>query len=129
MSFDFTDEDIEQLRIMIESMKESGRTDLSQYGIRSPYEIYEDPLPNDGALKRAQSMRTSFLIGRKGTGKTTILLQVIDNIKKLWVDGNTDSYVIPVYINAFSVKDLVDSHSVKISVWLTYVTEIKATYR
>ena len=35
-------------------------------------DLYVDPLPNDFVLKKLLEPNTTFLIGRKGTGKSTI---------------------------------------------------------
>lgn len=35
--------------------------------------IYIDPLPNDTVLKKMLKKETTFLVGKKGTGKSTII--------------------------------------------------------
>lgn len=45
-------------------------------------ELYVDPLPNDGVLTALLRPNTSFLIGRKGTGKSTVFQRVQHEIRK-----------------------------------------------
>jgi hypothetical protein len=43
-------------------------------------ELYVDPLPNDHVLKTLLKPNTTFLIGRKGTGKSTIFQRAQDSL-------------------------------------------------
>ena len=43
--------------------------------------FYVDPLPNDHVLQTVLKKNTTFLIGRKGTGKSTIFQRVKEELK------------------------------------------------
>src|SRR5437868_2568287 len=45
-------------------------------------ELYVDPLPGDGVLNALVRPNTSFLIGRKGTGKSTVFQRAQHEIRK-----------------------------------------------
>lgn len=45
-------------------------------------ELYVDPLPDNGILTSLLRPNTSFLIGRKGTGKSTVFQRVQHEIRK-----------------------------------------------
>jgi hypothetical protein len=45
-------------------------------------ELYVDPLPGDGILTALVRPNTSFLIGRKGTGKSTVFQRAQHEIRK-----------------------------------------------
>lgn len=45
-------------------------------------ELYVDPLPNDGILTALLRQNTTFLIGRKGTGKSTVFQRAQHEIRK-----------------------------------------------
>jgi DNA-binding MarR family transcriptional regulator len=45
-------------------------------------ELYVDPLPNDGIFATMMRPNTTFLIGRKGTGKSTIFQRAQHEIRK-----------------------------------------------
>lgn len=45
-------------------------------------QLYVDPLPNDGIFTTMMRPNTTFLIGRKGTGKSTIFQRAQHEIRK-----------------------------------------------
>lgn len=45
-------------------------------------ELYVDPLPNDHIVQTMLKANTTFLIGRKGTGKSTIFQRVQHELRK-----------------------------------------------
>jgi putative ribosome biogenesis GTPase RsgA len=56
-----------------ESLKKYRRADLIDDEGRNLLEqLYTDLLPNEHILKKVMKDNTTFLIGRKGTGKSTI---------------------------------------------------------
>lgn len=54
-------------------------------------QLYVDPLQNDGVLKRVLKPSTTFIVGRKGTGKSTIFQRAQHGLRKK--DGNVTAYV------------------------------------
>ncbi|OAT74633.1 MarR family transcriptional regulator [Parageobacillus thermoglucosidasius] len=62
-------------------------------------ELYVDLLPNLGIHEQMLTNETTFLIGRKGTGKSTIFARVQHTIRK-------EKKNLSVYINAKSVHEL-----------------------
>lgn len=79
----FTDEQKDGFFEAVESMKKYRRADLIDEKGRSLLEkLYTDPLPNELVLKKALLNNTTFFIGRKGTGKSTIFLRVEQELRK-----------------------------------------------
>ena len=67
----------------VESMKKYRRADLIDEKGRSLLEkLYTDLLPNELVLKKALLNNTTFFIGRKGTGKSTIFLRLEQELRK-----------------------------------------------
>lgn len=65
------------------SLKLFSRAELSDEKNRSLVEkLYVDPLPNEQVFKTLLAANTTFLIGRKGTGKSTIFQRVQHEIRK-----------------------------------------------
>jgi len=62
-------------------------------------DLYVDLLPNLGVLEQMLTNETTFLIGRKGTGKSTIISRAQHKIRK-------EKQYLSVYINAKSVHEL-----------------------
>ena len=57
----------------IESLKRYRRADIIDEDGRSLLkELYTDLLPNEHIFKKTLKENTTFLVGRKGTGKSTI---------------------------------------------------------
>lgn len=66
-----------------ESLKKYRRADLIDEKGRSLLEkLYVDLLPNELILKKALLNNTTFFIGRKGTGKSTIFLRLEQELRK-----------------------------------------------
>ncbi|UII28518.1 hypothetical protein LVD15_08825 [Fulvivirga maritima] len=67
----------------VESMKKYRRADLIDEKGRSLLEkLYTDLLPNELILKKALLNNTTFFVGRKGTGKSTIFLRLEQALRK-----------------------------------------------
>jgi hypothetical protein len=65
-------------------------------------QLYVDPLDGNAVLQTVLSNNTTFLVGRKGTGKSTVFAKAQSDIRK-----RTD--LISVYIDVKSVYELVNS--------------------
>lgn len=61
--------------------------------------LYVDPLPNDAVLNSVLSSNTTFLLGRKGTGKSTVISRAQGELRK-----RQDT--ISVYIDVKSLYDI-----------------------
>jgi len=65
------------------SLKLFSRAELSDEKNRSLIEqLYVDPLPNEQVFKSLLAPTTTFLVGRKGTGKSTVFQRVQHEIRK-----------------------------------------------
>jgi MoxR-like ATPase len=69
-----------------ESLRQYRRADLKEFAEDvgdSPVDrFYVDPLPNDGVLTAVVSGTTTFLLGRKGTGKSTVFARAQNVIRQ-----------------------------------------------
>src|SRR4051794_37774724 len=54
-------------------------------------ELYVDPLPNDHVLAMLLKTSTTFLVGRKGTGKSTIFQRAQHELRR--TSGAASAYV------------------------------------
>ncbi len=75
----------------IESLKLYRRAELVDQKNLIIKNLYVDPLPNDFILKKLLEPNTTFLIGRRGTGKSTIFQRVQYQI--LGEKNKTSSYI------------------------------------
>ena len=90
----------------VESLKKYRRADLiDEKGRNLLKELYTDLLPNDYILKKSLKENTTFLIGRKGTGKSTIFLRLEQELR------DKKGY-LPCYLD---VKTIYESSQTKLS--------------
>ncbi|WP_372933429.1 hypothetical protein [Mariniphaga sediminis] len=90
----------------VESLKKYRRADLiDDTGRNLLKELYTDLLPNDFILKKSLKENTTFLIGRKGTGKSTIFLRLEQELRE------RKGY-LPCYLD---VKTIYESSQTKLS--------------
>ena len=83
--------------LMVDSLKKSRRADLSDINNDDSIieELYVDPLDSDFVLKSCLRPNTTMLIGRKGTGKSTIIARLQHEYRKdndklsLYIDVKT----------------------------------------
>ena len=72
----FTTDELDKLQEAIQSLKLYRRAELeNSQGEDLIEKLYVDPLPNDHVHKLLRQSNTTFLIGRKGTGKSTVFLR------------------------------------------------------
>ena len=69
--------------------------------------LYVDPLPSDAVLNHILSANTTFLLGRKGTGKSTVFAKAQSEIRK-------KDKEISIYVDVKAIYDLVNTHDVPI---------------
>jgi hypothetical protein len=68
-------------------------------------QVYVDPLPGDAVLTSVLSNNTTFLLGRKGTGKSTVFVKAQSELRK-----RKES--ISIYIDVKSLYDLIENGNV-----------------
>jgi hypothetical protein len=95
-----------------ESLRRHQRADLRDYEVQlaSPVEaLYVDPLPGDAVLKTTLSRNTTFLVGRKGTGKSTVFARAQSEIRK-------QLDLLSIYIDVKSLYDLISANEVPMQI-------------
>ncbi|MCG3858754.1 hypothetical protein [Psychrobacter sp. Ps2] len=94
--------DIEKLSKIAESLRQYRRAELKDFerdiGAKPIDQLYVDALPGNAVLNSVLSSNTTFLIGRKGTGKSTVFAKAQSVLR-------SEKNIISVYID---VKSLVD---------------------
>jgi hypothetical protein len=70
--------------------------------------LYVDPLPGDAVLQSVLSSNTTFLLGRKGTGKSTIFARAQSALR----DRHD---VLSTYIDVKSLYDIVDANDIPLN--------------
>lgn len=78
----FSDEEKNAFRNVAESLKKYRRADLSDNGKDILDNLYVDLLPDNAVINKCLLDNTTFLIGRKGTGKSTIFLKMEHEYRK-----------------------------------------------
>lgn len=68
---------LEKFSKIAESLRQYRRAELKDFepetNGKPVDQLYVDPLPGEAVLKSVLSGNTTFLLGRKGTGKSTVL--------------------------------------------------------
>lgn len=68
--------DLDKFAKIAESLRQYRRAELKDFetevGSKPVEVLYVDPLQGDAILKSVISSNTTFLLGRKGTGKSTV---------------------------------------------------------
>ncbi len=86
-----------------ESLRQYRRADLVDFeddvGVQPVDKLYVDPLPNDGILDMVLSSNTTFVLGRKGTGKSTIFSKAQSATRELGKN-------VSIYIDVKALYDL-----------------------
>jgi hypothetical protein len=95
-----------------ESLRQFRRADLRDFeddlGAKPVDTLYVDPLQSDGVLEMVLSSNSTFILGRKGTGKSTIFSRAQSEIRKR---GDK----ISIYIDVKALYDLIGESDVPIS--------------
>lgn len=90
--------DIDTFLEFAESLKLVRRANLEKEGKTIIEKIYTDLLPNNGVINKVNLPRTTIVVGRKGTGKSTIFYK-----SQMDLDKNGEN--ITVYIDTKSLYD------------------------
>lgn len=73
---DFNTEELEKFTEAIRLLKLYRRAEMETLDGKDLIEqLYVDPLPHDHVLKQIRQPTTTFIVGRKGTGKSTVFLR------------------------------------------------------
>lgn len=105
---EFTGEELDRFAEAIQSLKLYRRAELeSSQGEDLIEKLYVDPLPHDHVHKLLRRPNTTFLIGRKGTGKSTVFLRAQKSLLN-------DKDVVSTYVDIKTVFESaqVDSGSI-----------------
>ena len=105
---EFTGEELDRFAEAIQSLKLYRRAELeSPQGEDLIEKLYVDPLPHDHVHKLLRRPNTTFLIGRKGTGKSTVFLRAQKSLLN-------DKAVVSTYVDIKTVFESaqVDSGSI-----------------
>lgn len=98
--------DAKKFSRVAESLRQYRRAELKDFatdvGGNPIDDLYVDPLPSDAVLSTIMSGSTTFLTGRKGTGKSTIFAKAQSEIRKR-------EDLISIYIDVKSLHELASS--------------------
>ncbi|MCD0473337.1 MarR family transcriptional regulator [Flavobacterium sp. EDS] len=97
----------------VESLKKYRRADLvDEKGSNLLEKLYTDLLPSEHILKKCLKDNTTYLVGRKGTGKSTIFLRIEQELRK-------KDFYLPCYIDVKTVYESAQTEYIN----LDYLTE------
>ncbi|MDP1632653.1 MAG: hypothetical protein Q8L66_14655 [Caulobacter sp.] len=83
MALQFTPKQLDSFHKAAVSLKLFSRSELNDEKNRSLIEkLYVDPLPNEQVFKTLLASNTTVIVGRKGTGKSTVFQRVQHEIRK-----------------------------------------------
>lgn len=92
-----------------ESLRQYQRAELKDFqgelGAKPVDQLYVDPLPGDAVLQSVLSGNTTFLLGRKGTGKSTLFAKAQSILR-----NRKD--IISVYVDVKSLYDVIDANEI-----------------
>ena len=93
MSDIYSKQELDDFHSAIQSLKLYRRAELTEQQSNKLIikDLYIDPLPNDSIFRSLLKPNTAFLVGRKGTGKSTIFQRVQYEI--LEEKNKTSSYI------------------------------------
>lgn len=89
----FNPSELQGFRAAVESLKLYRRADLNdpEHGVSLIEQLYVDPLPHDDVFKTILRPHTTFVIGRKGTGKSTVFQRLQHELRKS--TAHTSAYI------------------------------------
>ena len=98
--------DMEKFSRIAESLRQYRRAELKDFeteiGAKPIDELYVDALPGDAVLKSVLSSNTTFLLGRKGTGKSTVFAKAQSILRE-------KKDIVSIYIDVKTVCDVLDT--------------------
>lgn len=104
--------------LLVDSLKKSRRADLSDINNDDAIieELYVDPLEGDFVLRSCLQANTTMLIGRKGTGKSTIIARLQHEYRK-------DSDKLSLYIDVKTIFEQSKNFTYESSQYKNLITE------
>ena len=78
---------------------------MDEIGDNAVETLYVDPLPGDAVLTSILSSNTTFLLGRKGTGKSTVFARAQSELRKR-------QDIISIYVDVKSLYDTLHASEV-----------------
>lgn len=100
---------IEKFSLICNSLRQYRRAELkdfeSELGAPAVDSLYVDPLPSNAVLNQVLAPTTTFLLGRKGTGKSTVFAKAQSELR-----NNKNN--ISIYIDVKAIYDLVSANDV-----------------
>jgi len=92
-----------------ESLRQYRRAELKDFeddiGSDAVNALYVDPLPHEAILNSVLSSNTTFILGRKGTGKSTVFARAQNVLR-------TKKNLISIYVDVKSLYDIVNTSNV-----------------
>lgn len=96
---------LEKFSKISESLRQYRRAELKDFeydiGSKPVDQLYVDPLPGDAILRSVLSSNTTFILGRKGTGKSTVFARAQSALRER-------KDVISIYIDVKSLWEIFD---------------------
>mgnify|MGYP001036763182 FL=1 len=100
--------DLDKFSKISESLRQYRRAELRDFerdiGAKPIDQLYVDALPGNAVLNSVLSSNTTFLLGRKGTGKSTVFAKAQSSLR-----GKSE--IISVYIDVKSLIEILDSNT------------------
>lgn len=142
----FTSKDIEGFSKAVESLKKYRRADLTDEEGKSILDkLYTDLLPEEHILNKCLLDNTTYLVGRKGTGKSTLFLKMENELRKnkkylpCYIDVKTtyessqtqkiDSQYLQDYLDYNVIETYLLERTFIQNVLITIQKELEKTYR
>lgn len=101
--------DLDKFSKIAESLRQYRRAELRDFerdiGAKPIDMLYVDALSGNAVLNSVLSSNTTFLLGRKGTGKSTVFAKAQSSLR-------TQKDIISVYIDVKSLIDILESNDV-----------------
>lgn len=101
--------DLDKFAKIAESLRQYRRAELKDFegdvGSKPIDQLYVDPLPGNAVLQSVLSSNTTFLLGRKGTGKSTVFAKAQSVLRDR-------KNVISIYVDVKSIYDVLDTNEI-----------------
>lgn len=98
---------LEKFSKISESLRQYRRAELKDFesdiGAQPIDQLYVDPLPGGAVLQSVLSTNTTFLLGRKGTGKSTVFAKAQSKLRD-------EKDVVSIYIDVKSLYDVLEAN-------------------
>ena len=101
--------DLVKFAKIAESLRQYRRAELKDFetevGAKPVDQLYVDPLPGNAVLQSVLSSNTTFLLRRKGTGKSTVFAKAQSALRE-------QKKLISIYIDVKSLYDIMSSNEI-----------------